>query len=70
MDASLVEKFSYFAKQFFLNLNLEDEDYLYVKFLFHNLTIYRKCFLFQLLSCWILMRILVLTRVQNGLMTS
>ena len=59
-------KKSFFSKKmFFLKLNFQDEDQLYANCLFHILSLYRKCFLFQFLIGCIRMHIHILTGVQT-----
>ena len=56
-------------KNILLKLNFQHEGYLYSNCLFYILTIYRKCLLFQFLSCSIRMDISIPEEVQNGCIT-
>ena len=61
------ENVIFFWKKFFLNLNFQDEGQLYANCLFHFLSLYRKCFLFQFLIRCIRVHIHILTGIQTWL---
>ena len=68
MNARVTDKtvFFFLLKNFFLKLLFHEEGHLLANFLFYILTICRKYFLFQFLSCTIHRHIPILTGVQNG----
>ena len=59
------ENVIFFGKMLLLKLNFQDKDQLYANCLFHILSLYRKCFLFQLLIRCIRMHIHILTGDQT-----